>query len=283
MDKSQSASLVVKLEGKNSIDVKTLINMLTYYSVITKRTNDIIGEGDYKSEIKVKAINKGSFEITFEVITTFLQNLLTMENTLYASTIASGVSAVFELYKRFKGRRVTKEEAAPIVNPYNIVQNADTIINLYNDPTANEALRKSFETAKNDTSVNGITLIADGKPSKTITEEEFGELITPKEHIMREKVIVDSDAMLRIVGLSFNKGDNWKFIYKGSNITTKLSDDGLQRAIDKGASFAKGDALKVELEITQRWSEEYSTYVNYRYKVISVTEHMHRPTQHKLF
>ncbi|MDO4794233.1 MAG: hypothetical protein Q3993_08610 [Filifactor alocis] len=288
MKQDNKASLIVKLEGDNFIDVNTLINMLTHYVIITERANDLIGEGAYKSEVKVKALNKGSFEISLEVVATWIQNLFARENITYASTIVAGVSAAFGLYKHFKGKRVTPEEAKTVISNNNdntvVVQKAETIINLYNDPTTNEAMRKSFETANNDINVRGITIIADGKPSETITEEEFGELVLPKEGQMPGEIIIkDENAILNIVSLSFNRGDNWKFVYQGNKITTKLSNDGLQKAIDQGTSFAKGDALKAELEITQKWDAECRAYVNHRYKVVNVFEHIRVKQQPELF
>ena len=283
MSKRNTSSLVVKLEGDSSISVNTLINMLTHYTVITERANEMMGEGAYKADVKVKALNEGSFEISFVVMTTWLQDLLTKENTAYAATIASGIVSIFYIYKYFKGKKVKLEEAKPIIKD-SIIQCSDTIINIYNDRTVNEALRQSFETAKNDTDVKGVTLIADGIPSETVTEEEFADLVLPCDDVLPdERIITDETAILNIISLSFNKGDNWKFIYRGDKITTKLSDDGLQEAIDNGAAFAKGDALEVILQITQKWVQEYNTYINSRYKVVKVIRHFNSVKEQQLF
>lgn len=280
MKKVHSASLVVKLEGDNSVDAGTLINMLTQYMIITERANIIMGDGSYKTDVKIKALSKGSFEINFEVITSWIQNLITKENITFAAEVVGGIASVFNLYKHFKGNRVTKEEVTKQIT----IQNAEKIVNVYLDPTINESMRKVFETAMDDESIEGVTLIANNENTETVWAEEFGELVIPKDNIMpNERTVVVPSAQLNIIGLNFTKGGSWQFIYNGTKIRTKLSDEGLQKAIDQGASFAKGDSLRVELNITQRWNEEYNAYENKYYKIATVFEHISAPKQPQFF
>lgn len=280
MSDRNRASLIVKLEGEHAIDVNTLINMLTHYVVIANRANDIVGAGEYKAEVKVKALNEGSFEISLELVTTWLQSLLSRENINYAATVVGGIAGAFELYKHFKGRKVREEQ----VKDLHVEYYDTTVINIYNDPATSEAMRKSFETASFDPSVSGITLISNGTPSSTIGDDEFPELINSvtNEDVPQMRVLT-AVATLLITSLSFSKGDTWRFIYQGNKIATKLSDDGLQEAIDSGASFAKGDALEVELETTQQWNSDYKAYLNHRYKVLRVLKHIKAEQQADLF
>lgn len=282
MIKNPTSSLIVKLEGESSIDANTLINMLTHYVIITQRTSDLMGKGAYTSNVKVKAINKGSFEIAFEIVSSWVRNLITKENAEFAATLTSGVASIFSLYKVYKGRRIGREEAKEAA-AYAIENNAETIIQVYNDPVVNEAFRKSFETAMNDEAVKGVTLLTRDRKTETIGAEEFGDLVIPADDLQpTERIVEDTNAQLSIISLSFNKGENWKFIYQGNKITTKLSDDGLQKAIDQGASFAKGDALLAELSIVQKWNDEYKAYVNQRYKIENVLQHIKSPHQDTL-
>lgn len=280
MSNKNSASLIVKLEGEHAINVNTLINMLTHYVVIANRANDIAGEGEYKAEVRVKALNEGSFEISLELVTTWLQNLLSRENVNYAASVVTLISGVFGLYKLFKGRKIKEEQLKDLHVEYHNT----TVINVYNDPATSEAMRRSFETASLDPSVSGITLVANGEPSVTIGDDEFPELIHSgvNDEIPQTRSLVGT-ATLLITSLSFNKGDTWRFIYQGNKIATKMSDDALQKAIDSGASFAKGDALEVQLETTQIWSSDYKAYLNHRYKVLQVLKHIKAEQQAELF
>lgn len=280
MKKVHSASLVVKLEGDNSVDAGTLVNMLTQYMIITERANIIMGDGAYKTDVKIKALDKGSFEINFEVITSWIQNLITKENITFAGEVVCGIASVFSIFKHFKGERVTKEEVTKQIT----IQNAEKIVNIYLDPTVNESMRKTFETAMNDDAIQGMTIIANSNKTETVWADEFGELAIPKDNIMpNERTVVVPSAQLNIIGLNFTKGGSWQFIYNGTKIRTKLSDEGLQKAIDKGAAFAKGDSLRVELNITQRWNEEYNAYENKYYKIATVFEHISAPKQPQFF
>lgn len=283
MSTSNKSSLVVKLEGGSTIGANTLINMLTHYVVIAERANDLIGEGEYKSEVKVKALKEGSFEISFEIACTWLQSLMTRENVDYASNVVAGIVSAVQLYKWCKGKKVKPEEAQEAI-PNQDEPTHERSMKLYSDHVIREQIRQSIETAQNDANVGGITLIHDGKPGATIDEGEFADLvIPPSEPSPGEQVITDGKALLSIISLSFNRGDHWRFIYQGNRISTRLSDDGLQKEIDRGTSFAKGDALEVELEIVQKWSNEYKTYVNDRYKVVNVLRHIHSPRPQDLF
>ena len=48
-------------------------------------------------------------------------------------------------------------------------------------------------------------------------------------------------------------------------------------------TFKKGDALKVELEITSKWDEEKKIYYDDKYKILRIIDTIHSPTQQKIF
>lgn len=283
MSNKSTASLIVRLEGESEIDINTLINMLTHYMTIAHRANDIVGQGEYKAEIKVKAMNQGSFEISLEMVTTWLQEIFSNRNVQYASAVVGCIAGAIELYKHFKGRKITEEEAKSVnINLHQT--NIQNIYHVYSDESTNLAVRKSFETANADPSVSGITIVANGVEGSTISDEEFPELMnSPKEDATPPTRTLVDTARLVITSLSFEKGQVWRFIYQGNKISTKLSDDGLQEAIEAGTSFAKGDALEVELETTQLWSSDYKAYLNKSYKIVRVLQHIRAEQQPELF
>lgn len=286
MSNKNKASLIVTLEGENTIDVATLMSMLTHYVMIAERANQIVGQGDYKAQVKVKALNEGSFEISLEVVTTWIENLLSRSNVSYAGDLASCIGLAFVLYKELKGKKVQDTEETKQALKTDIPEELKPkATEVYNDAQIRESMRKAIEAASNDDSVRGITISADGKEYDTIEEKEFPDLIIPPkdETPPGTKELIDERAVLSIISLSFNKGDKWKFIYKGHKISTRLSDDGLQEAIDRRVSFAKGDALEVKLVITQKWNDEYKAYVNDKYKVLEVIKHIKAQSSQNLF
>lgn len=275
MSNKNVASLIVKLGGESTIDVNTLINLLTHYTVISNRVNDIMGEGVYKSEVKVQALTKGSFEISLQLVSSWLQNLFSKENVLYASSLVVGIYHLIELLRIFKGRKVTAEEIRSALNlPSN--QDVEKMLKLYQDAQAREAARRSFDTAQKDEAIENLQLIVNGISTAPISKEELSNLsqINPELEIP-DKIHIDNKARLQILSLSFNRNDSWKFVYNGNKIVSRIIDEELLQAINQGARFSKGDALEVELEIIQRWSQEEQVYLNVRYKINKVLKHIH--------
>lgn len=285
MSKKNSASLIVKLEGDSTIEVSTLISILASYVDIAKRANEIVGQGDYKAEVKVKALQKGSFEISLEMITSWLGRLLSRENVSYVSDLVSIIIAVPTIFFFFKGRKASKEEIEEggILKELT-AEMRDNAIKLYLDEQIRRSFRKAIREASKDYSVQGITHLTDGKQSPTLEADEFAEILNQDDEERPEVItITDEGAVLTIISLSFNKGDKWSFIYNGYKISSYLSDDGLQEAIDRRVAFAKGDALVAHLEITQQWDKNYKVYVNRSYKVAKVLKHVQQPDPQVLF
>ncbi|MFA7676515.1 MAG: hypothetical protein WCY28_03875, partial [Candidatus Shapirobacteria bacterium] len=71
----------------------------------------------------------------------------------------------------------------------------------------------------------------------------------------------------------------WEFYHSGNRISANILDENFFNKIDTGESFAKGDQLKADLQITQIFDESIGTYVNESYAVIKVDEHIKRAEQ----
>lgn len=91
--------------------------------------------------------------------------------------------------------------------------------------------------------------------------------------IPNEKII-DEDTTLVIVGLNFEPGSRWQFMYNGFKISMIVKDDALMQKINEGERFGKGDAIKVKLRRIQRYNKDYRTYENKSYKIIEFYEHV---------
>lgn len=72
-------------------------------------------------------------------------------------------------------------------------------------------------------------------------------------------------------------------MYDGFKISMVVKDDDLMKHIDASARFAKGDSIKVELEITQRFNPSYMAYENKFYRIVKFKEHIKAPWQPRMF
>lgn len=278
----------ITFEGQtHQIDANTLINVLIHYQNVVNEANKGLGGGSKNIELKVNAIEKGSFIIDISVVESLAKQLFSSEGMAYLASLYTVVDGVHKLYKMFKGRPVKedvdKETAKTIIGnvEYNVT------INVYNQPPVREAISKSIETADEDANVEGFSVDC-GNGSKPISFEksEFKEYIY--DGFDEEKQIPDErieivDAMLIIIGLNFEPGSRWLFIYEGFKIQMIVKDDALMQKIDEGERFGKGDAIHVKMRIVKKYNHVYNAYENKSYKIVEFLEHIEAPKQKKLF
>lgn len=277
---AQSESIKLKFEGQtHSIDANTLINVLTYYQIVIQEANKEYGGGSRDVTLNINAIEQGSFVIDVEVVQSIAQQLFSRDTIEYIAGLVGVVGGVYALYEKSFGKPVN--DTADITNN-GITINGDvslaqTIINVYNKKSVRGAISKSIETADNDTNVEGFTIISNDCNTAHFDKDKFKEYIYDdfeNEEATPNERVIDDVTTLVIVGLSFEKGANWQFIYRGFKITVRVKDDALMKAIDDGARFGKGDCIKVKLQIIQKYNKEYSVYENKRYKIAEFYEHI---------
>lgn len=276
----------LKFEGQtHSIDANTLVNVLVHYQAVVTEANRQFGGGAREVSIQVNAIEKGSFVIDISVVQNIMQQLFSKDTVEYLAGLTAIVGGVYALYKTFKGRPVkSKEDVAAAENTVkidikgNVGINIKNITNVYNQPIVREAISKSVETADEDPNVEGFTVSKDkGTPATTFKRDEFKDYIYndfDTEDDIPDERMFDETATLTIVGLNFERGSRWQFMYKGFKINIIVKDDALMNKIDEGERFGKGDAIKVKLRIVQRYNKDYKAYENKSFKIVEFYEHV---------
>ena len=275
-------TMQLELQGQtHSIDANTLVNMLVHYQAIVTEANKQLSGGSREVTLKVNALRQGSFIIDVSVVQNIMSQLFSKDTVSYIADLCGAVGGVYALYHKFKGKPVKtekeKDEAVSIKLSDNINIDINTI-NIYNQPTVRQAVSKSMETASEDPSVDGFTIKGDkGNTCAQFQREEFNEYIyddfDTEDDIPNEKII-DEETTLVIVGLNFEPGARWQFMYNGFKISMIVKDDALMQKINEGERFGKGDAIKVKLRRVQRYNKDYRTYENKSYKIIEFYEHI---------
>jgi len=278
----------ITFEGQtHQIDANTLINVLIHYQNVVNEANKELGGGTKNIELKVNAIEKGSFIIDISLVESLVKQLFSGEGLSYIANLYAVVDGIHKLYKVFKGKPVRTEadrDTARIVIgnvEYNVT------INVYNQPPVREAVSKSIETADADANVEGFSVdCGTGTSPVSFKKEEFKDYIY--DGFDEEKLIPDErvdvvDALLTIIGLNFEPGSRWQFIYEGFKIQMIVKDDALMQKIDEGERFGKGDAIHVKMRIVKKFNHVYNAYENKSYKIVEFIEHIEAPKQNKLF
>jgi hypothetical protein len=281
----------LKFDGQlHQIDANVLINSLIHTTSIIQEINRYLDTGK-KIEIKVKALEKGSFLIHIELLETALdslKSLFTKENIELTTNIVTILVGLISVKKFLKGRKPksveSKEDKTKIINESGdilVIENAT--FNIYeNSPIVKDALSQNFDAINNDPSITGFEITdKDEKPFIRIEKDEFSDLSLKSEEISNDERIIKEAATLNIVRLSFEESLKWEFYYRGNRIPAKIKDSTFYELINNGEAFAKGDILEVELQINQKWDESVNTFINKSYQINKIIRHILRNEQQK--
>lgn len=278
----------LKFEGQtSSIDAGTLINVLMQYQSVAQEANRIYGGGAQEIKIQVNAIEKGSFIIDLEIVQNVIQQLFSKASVEYIVALTGIITFSYKAYKKLKGKPIKTEDDKKKISSLSVNGDMNVNINVYNNRATREAISKSIQAADDDASVEGFS-VKDKEDNVIVTfsRDEFKEYKYDDfdtEEDVHEERIVDSEATLIIVGLNFEKGSRWQFMYDGFKIPIVVKDDALMRKIDEGERFGKGDSIRVKLRKIQKYNKEYRAYENKSYKIIEFYEHIIPPQQTELF
>lgn len=280
------SNFTIKFDGENhQIDANVLINFLLHTSTIIQEINKRT-DSDRKIEIKINALERGSFLVHIELAETVVESLKNLFNGGYvghASGIISAVVGLIQLKQFLQGKKpksIEKEkDTTTVVN-----ENGQVFItnNFYynlseNSPVIQDALSNGFENLANDPSISGLEIL--NKYQKTfarVNRDEFPAMSTKPDEILPGERITYERAILSIFRPSFEENLKWDFNFKGNRISAKMLDMEFQESINNGAPFHKGDSLEVHLEITQKWNDLTNNYINKYYQIVKILQHIPR-------
>lgn len=282
----------IKFDGQqHQVDAQVLISSLIHTTTVIQELNKHFNTGK-KIEIKVNALEKGSFLIHIELLETALdslKNLLTKDNLLFASGLISGLVGLIELKKHLRGKKpkdvTTSGSETKITNENNnVITINSNIYNIYDtNVVINDALSQNFDILDNDSAITGFEITdKNEKPYIRVDRVDFKDLTLKSEQIDDNKKSIIELTRLNIVRLSFEENLKWDFYYRGNKISAKITDPNFYELIDKGEAFAKGDTLEVELQINQMFEESVNTYINKSYQINRIINHYKRAEQKKI-
>lgn len=271
----------IKFEGSShQVSAELLILSLVNYQKVIEVANNYLGQGSRKIDVKVNAISEGSFVLDVSLEQTLLESLFSNDTVSYLANLATIVGGVYGLYGFFGGRKIKETDKIPTET--NIPkEHLNITVNVYNTRTTRESISSTIKKVNEDSQAEGVSYsFGDGKKVE-YKREDFEHLIYNDFDLEEEnkEYSEDVEAILNIVSLSFSASKQWSFLYNGFPIKCTLRDEAFQNHIDSGASFAKGDSLKVSLRVFKRFDKEYNAYINKSYKILEILEHIHVPKQ----
>lgn len=268
------------------IDANTLIAAIGHYQYIMEVANKELG-GEKTVELKINAIEKGSFVIDVEVVENFIKSIFSSGAVTYAAELVTIIGGVYAAYHKLKGKSAktkSQKESISIKGNNNVVINS-AIVNIYNQIPVREAISKTIEAADKDSNVDGFSI--ESKEANTrFDKENFPEYIHKNfdsEELLPPDKTATEKARLSIISMSFESGYQWQFLYKGFKIPIRVREGALMEIIDKGERFGKGDILEVTLEIVSKYNPSYKAYENVKFKIAEFHKHIPAPSEFPLF
>jgi hypothetical protein len=268
------------------MDVDTLITSLLHFSDVLKLISAQNMPGQ-NLQIRIAAPERGSFIVHLAIFAS--QD----PNTLFSLLPSDLLSGVIEIVTAFKGllklkaflkgeqpRSVEEKEDGKIViqsNNGSITIN-QRIFKIYaKNPEINEHIEKVFDTLSDNPEVEGLLIETKDDEPFHVIREEFPDLSRHNELLSEhEEIVKTREAEVFLLKLVFQRNRKWEFIYEGNKISAIIEDDDFWKNVERRSiQFTNGDALNVDLEITQTYDPDYNVYVNRAYKIKKV--HNRRP------
>lgn len=293
MEKTEQV-LRMKFDGQlHQVDSNTFVTSLIGLSEIIKQVNSEMNPGAIV-DIKINALEKGSFIAVISTAISATANLLPTIVSNASNTITV-VQGIYNLRKFLKGdkpkeTRVLENGKIEIKdNNGNLTIVNSTTYNIYtSNPTIHKAITGQFSALQEDPSVQSFELSTEDndKESFIVDKMDFRDLSIVKNNILdQDKKIEQIIAELTMNKLIFetNQTRKWEFYYNGNKISANIIDNDFFKRIDSGEAFAKGDRLRVELNVCKMLDKTVNVYVIESYTVTKILEHIKRPENPSLF
>jgi len=272
---------------RKEINAYAFASALVGLADAVREANAAVNPG-YRVEVVVEALSDGSFRATIRTVFQKAKNLFSHEA---AKAIVYGIIATHIYEKAIKteeppritvtGELVTIEVGKnKIIVPKNVYEAKRQ---LEGSERFNAAIGRVFEAAASDPTVTGLALSASGDSLPVpfyIPREKFALLQSTASIDETTREIVET-AHLEISRAILERGTRkWEFFWRGIKIAAPIMDD---RFFDKffahEVTIAPGDALKVALRIVQERSRDTGIFINVRYEVTEVYDHVPRLKQ----
>lgn len=283
---------IVFASEKHEVDIETLIGCLMHTSNIIQEVNRSLGT-EKKIEVKIKALEQGSFEIHIELIEKLLDSIFSKDNINISAEIISVVAGLYGFVKWLKSNIKKTEKVDDGVEV--TLENGDktTInINVYNtfneSKIVRESIAKQISALEKNKDISGFKFESN-ETNVYISDEEFSSVVKTISSLNSEarepiKDILE-DRKILIIRPSFDKDLKWDFVFDGQKISAKMNDEAMIKVIDNGEQFAKGDYMLVDIEVTKFYDSDLGVHLITKdsYKILRYKEHIKIEQVGKLF
>lgn len=289
-------SFVIRFGSEFSqINAYTLASTLVAIADAARAANARVNPG-YDIEVVVEALGSGSFKAKVRALYRQSGNLFSAQDlkAIVLSLIAAHI---------YTQALAPEPDLKVIVNDDSVVVTAgervvvvprdihDSLQEVEGSDAFIDAIRRAFRSVEADTSVESVAITAPD-------EDEEADKDTPPVEVPRRSFaalageIRGPDALTReleeqtevqiVRAILEQTRRRWEFVWRGVRIAAPVLDSAFhERFAAHEITIAPGDTLRVRLRILQRL-DATGIYVNDRYEVTEVIDHVPRPPQQTL-
>lgn len=271
---------------RREISAYALASALVGLADAVREANAVVNPG-YRVEVVVEALSEGSFRATVRTVFTKARDLFSRQAV---QAVIWGIVATHIYEKAIKTDTPPKITVSD--NLVVIEIGKDKIIVPRDVYEAKKQVEKSerfqgaigrvFEAAESDPNVTGLAFTEDRQdvPPMIVPRDSFGLFRSPIEDAENTREVVEI-TQVEISRAILERGRRrWEFFWRGFKIAAPILDE---RFFDQffahKITIAPGDALEVALRIVQERNKDSGIFVNVRYEIVDVLNHVPRLKQ----
>jgi hypothetical protein len=272
---------------KHEVNAYALASALVGLADAVREANAVVNPG-HVVEVVVEALSDGSFKATVRTVYTKAKNLFShaavqaiiygiISTHIYEKGIKTDVPPKISVTEDLVTIEIGKDK---IIVPKNVYEAKRQ---LEKSERFNNAIGKMFDAAASDPYVRGVAVTEDkgnNTPPLFVPREMFAAF--QREHEVDES----TREIVEITHVEINRAimergrRRWEFFWRGIKIAAPILDE---RLFDKffahEITIAPGDSLYVALHIIQEKNKDTGIFVNARYEITEVYEHVPRLRQ----
>ena len=295
MTDMSKASFTVAYDGPalrdHSMDVRALAPALMGFGQLIDAANSVINKDAAQTKIHVKALEAGSFQISFEVVQSFYEQVVNLFSGPQASAasnllgilgfsvkdgiVVAGVGVIY-LIKRLRGRN--PDHVHDLGNDMVRIQIEDetydiplNTLRVLQSVPVRDALQKVIEEPLKQDGIDTFEVREQGRTVLSIDRQEAAWFSKPS---LPEQILVDDHrrGAFSILSLAFKEDNKWRLHDGANTISATIADEDFIRRVDSNeVSFSKGDVLICDVHLIQKRTE---TGLKTEYTVEKVLDHI---------
>lgn len=272
---------------RHEVNAYALATALVALADAVREANAVVNPG-HVVEVVVEALSDGSFKATIRTVYTKAKNLFShtavqaiiygiISTHIYEKGIKTDVPPVITVSGDLVTIEIGKDK---IIVPRNVYEAKRQ---LENSERFNNAVGRLFEAAASDPTVTGIAISdqqGENRPPLVVPRENFVLFQNERELDESTREIVEITHVEINRAIMERGRRRWEFFWRGIRIAAPILDDRFfDRFFAHEITIAPGDSLHVALRIVQERNRDTGIFVNTRYEIAEVYDHVPRPKQ----